>query len=80
MQLYLKNSNSNEFIDFSGLKLKNINKNVFYKIQKSFENLEFDSSMFEEGEWFDEISCENFSFKIGSVNFTTKPAIKELEF
>ena len=36
--------------------------------------------MFEEGEWFDEISCENFSFKIGSVNFTTKPAIKELEF
>ena len=78
--IFNQNSNSNEFIDFSGLKLKNINKNVFYKIQKSFENLEFDSSMFEEGEWFDEISCENFSFKIGSVNFTSKPAIKELEF
>ena len=36
--------------------------------------------MFKEGKWFDEISCENFSFKIGSVNFTTKPVIKELEF
>ena len=80
MILSSNSSYPNDSIKFSGLKLKNINKNVFYKIQKSFENLEFDTSIFEEKKWFDEISCENFTFQIEGIKFATRPSVKKLEF
>ena len=70
----------NDFIDFKNLKFKNLNKNVFYKIVKSIENLEFDTSVFKEKKWFDEISFENFSGKIEKDEFASGIVLKKLEF
>ena len=70
----------NDFIDFKNLKLKNLNKNVFYKIVKSIENLEFDTSVFKEKKWFDEISLEKISGTIEKNQFASGIIFKKLEF
>ena len=76
----LNSSFPNDFIDFKNLKIKNLNKKVFYKIVESIENLKFDTSVFKEKKWFDEISFENFSGSIEKNRFTSGIIIKKLEF
>ena len=60
-----------DFIGISGLQLKNLNKNVFYKLVKSLERLDVEPSLFEEKKWFDQISVDNFSYNIDGSTFNS---------
>ncbi len=69
-----------DFIGISGLQLNNLNKNVFYKLVKSLERLDVESSLFEEKKWFDQISVDNFSYNIDGSTFNSSINLKNLEF
>ena len=69
-----------DFIGISGLQLKNLNKNVFYKLVKSLERLDVEPSLFEEKKWFDQISVDNFSYNIDGSTFNSSINLKNLEF
>ena len=70
----------NESINFNNITIKNLNKNVFYKLIKIVEKGEIDFTLFEEKKWFDEISSKNFSSNIGDTNFSSDIILKNLEF
>ena len=69
-----------DFIGISGLQLKNLNKNVFYKLVKSLERLDLEPSLFEEKKWFDQISVDNFSYNIDGSTFNSSINLRNLEF
>ena len=68
--------NKADFIGVSGLQLKNLNKNVFYKLVENFENFDF----FLERKWFDEISINNLSFNVDGSTFNSSIILRNLEF
>ena len=68
--------NETDFIGVSGLQLKNLNKNVFYKLVENFENFDF----FQERKWFDEISINNLSFNVDGSTFNSSIILRNLEF
>ena len=68
--------NEADFIGVSGLQLKNLNKNVFYKLVENFENFDF----FQERKWFDEISINNLSFNVDGSTFNSSIILRNLEF
>ena len=68
--------NKADFIGVSGLQLKNLNKNVFYKLVENFENFDF----FQERKWFDEIRINNLSFNVDGSTFNSSIILRNLEF
>jgi len=63
------------------IEIKNLNKNVFYKTIKSFEEKVFDFTLFNEKKWFDEFNFINFTSKDRDFEFNSKTlSLKNLTF
>jgi hypothetical protein len=71
----------NEKLKIEKIEIKNLNKNVFYKIIKSVEEKRFDFTLLNEKKWSDELKFINLSVKDTDFEFNSKTLLfKNFEF
>ena len=71
----------NEKLKIEKIEIKNLNKNVFYKIIKSVEEKRFDFKLLNEKKWFDEFQFINLTAKGTGFVYNSKTLLfKNFEF